>query len=127
MATENIAKIYAGVVKAPSSVHLKNPSLYIDVLEGKEVLHSAFFKPETGCHKATDAIRVDCVNCEQRKENMNLTVDAYIIVFLRGTKEKKAALAQAVILPSIHILLLYGRYKVPKNHMMIGLSSYSLL
>ena len=67
MATENIAKIYAGVVKAPSSVHLKNPSLYIDVLEGKEVLYSAFFKPETGCHKATDAIRVDGVNCEQRK------------------------------------------------------------
>ena len=61
MATENIAEICAGVVKAPSSVHPKNPCQHaqdLNVLEGKEVLNSALFNPETGCHKDTDAIRV---------------------------------------------------------------------
>ena len=61
-ATKNVAEICAGVVKAPSGVHPKNPCQHaqdLNMLEGKEVLKSAFFNPETGCHKAIDAIRVD--------------------------------------------------------------------
>lgn len=61
-ATDTMTEICAGVVKAPSSVHPKNPCQhYIDLeqLEGKEELRGAFFNPETDELKSIDAVRVD--------------------------------------------------------------------
>ena len=58
----HIAEICAGVVKAPSGLHPKNPCQHsqdFNMLETKEVLKSAFFNLETGFPKAIDGIRVD--------------------------------------------------------------------
>ena len=60
--TETVAEICAGVVKAPASVHPKNPrqhSTDLQMLEKQENLKGAFINPITGEPKSIiDAIRV---------------------------------------------------------------------
>lgn len=61
-ATETTSEICAGVVKAPSSIHPKNPcqhSVDLQMLEKQSELQPAFVNPLTNVTKAVDAIRVD--------------------------------------------------------------------
>ena len=61
-ATETTSEICAGVVKAPSSIHPKNPcqhSVGLQMLEKQLELQPAFVNPLTNVTKAVDAIRVD--------------------------------------------------------------------
>lgn len=61
-ATETVEEICIGVVKAPSSIHPKNPTQHAEdlkMLEKKEELAPVFYNPETNISKAVDAIRVD--------------------------------------------------------------------
>ncbi len=61
-ATETVEEICAGVVKAPTSIHPKNPCQHycdLQLLEKQVELHGAFFNQQTNEHKAIDVIRVD--------------------------------------------------------------------
>lgn len=61
-ATETVGEICVGVVKAPSSIHPKNPCQHaadLQMLEQQESLLSVFQNPGTGAPKSIDAIRVD--------------------------------------------------------------------
>ena len=61
-ATETTSEICIGVVKAPSSIHLKNPcqhSVNLQMLEKQPELEPAFVNPVTNVIEAVDAIQVD--------------------------------------------------------------------
>ena len=61
-ATETTSEICVGIVKAPSSIHPKNPcqhSVDLQMLEKQPELEPAFVNPVTNVTKAVDAIRVD--------------------------------------------------------------------
>ena len=60
--TQTTAEICVGVVKAPSSIHPKNPcqhSADLTMLERLEKLQPAFLHPDTGAPKSIDCVRVD--------------------------------------------------------------------
>ncbi len=61
-ATNTTPQVCVGIVKAPSSVHHKNPCQHaadLCMLERQEELKYVFINPETGDEKAVDCIRVD--------------------------------------------------------------------
>ena len=61
-ATKTTTEICAGVVKAPTTIHPKNPCQHaadLAMLEQEEELQPAFQHPDTGAPKAIDCIRVD--------------------------------------------------------------------
>ena len=60
--TDTTMEVCVGVVKAPSTIHPKNPcqhSADLDMLESKEELQSVFINQETGESKIVDCVRVD--------------------------------------------------------------------
>ena len=68
--TQTTAEICVGVVKAPSTIHPKNPcqhSADLALLERLEELQPAFLHPDTGAPKAIDCVRVDGASDEGPK------------------------------------------------------------
>ena len=60
--TQSTTEICAGVVKAPTTIHPKNPCQHaadLAMLEQQEELQPAFRHPDTGAPKSIDCIRVD--------------------------------------------------------------------
>ena len=60
--TETSGEVCVGVVKAPSSIHPKNPCQHAEdlhMLEQQEVLKPVFYNQKTDQPKAIDAVRVD--------------------------------------------------------------------
>ena len=60
--TQTTAETCVGVVKAPSTIHPKNPCQHLAdlaLLERLEELQPAFLHPDTGAPKAIDCVRVD--------------------------------------------------------------------
>lgn len=65
--TQSTTEIGAGVVKAPTTIHPKNPCQHaadLAILEQQVELQPAFRHPDTGAPKSIDCIRVDGVSDE---------------------------------------------------------------